>query len=154
MRFLIVALMIALLPLRGWTGEVMATEMASSQITQHHEQLDDAIELIAGHAHKQGISATFEGEKTAFEVQKSPFEAKGTQSAARHDCEGHAKADAAASADGHCDSCPACQACHTVALATVAFSLNLTFSSRTQPRPASTQFASATSALGQKPPIS
>ena len=47
MRFLVVALMIALLPLRGWAGEVMATEMASSQITHHHEQLDDAIELIA-----------------------------------------------------------------------------------------------------------
>ena len=53
MRFLVVALMIALLPLRGWAGEVMATEMASSQITHQHEQLDDAIELIAGHAHKQ-----------------------------------------------------------------------------------------------------
>ena len=154
MRFLVVALMIALLPLRGWTGEVMATEMASSQITHHHEQLDDAIELVAGHAHKQGVSATFEGEKTAFQVQKTTFEAKNTQSAAMHDCEGHANAGEAASADGHCDSCPACQACHTVALATAEPSLNLTFSSRTQPRPASTQFASATSALGQKPPIS
>ena len=142
MRVLVVALMIALLPLRGWTGEVMATEMASSQINQHHEQLDDAIELVAGHAHKQGLSATFKGEKTAFEVQKSPFEAKGTQSAAMHDCEGHAKADAAAPADGHCDSCAACQACHTVALATAEPSLTLTFSSRTLPRPAAAHFAS------------
>ena len=153
MRFLVVALMIALLPLRGWTGEVMATEMASGQISHQQVQLDDAIELVAGHAHKQGVSSTFEGEKTAFEVQKSPFEAKDTQNAAMHDCEGHAKADAGAPADGHCDSCAACQACHTVALATIAFSLNLTFSSRTQPRPASAHFASATSALGQKPPI-
>ena len=154
MRFLIVALMIALLPLRGWTGEVMATEMASGQFSHQQVQLDDAIELIAGHAHKQGVSATFEGKKTAFEVQKSPFEAKDTQSAAMHDCEGHAKADAAALADGHCDSCAACQACHTVALATAEPSLNLTFSSRTLLRPAAAHFASATAALGQKPPIS
>ncbi len=130
MRFLVLALMIVLLPLRGWAGEVMATEMASSQISHQHEQLDDAIELVAGHAHKQSVSATFEGQKTAFEVQKPPFEAKGTQSASMHDCEGHAKADEAAPADGHCDSCSACQACHTVALSTAAVSLSLTFSPR------------------------
>ena len=154
MRVLLIIFMVALLPLRGWAGEVMATEMASSQITHQHEQLDDAIELVAGHAHKQGVSATFKGKKAAFEVQKSPFEAKGTQSAAMHDCEGHAKADEASPADRHCDSCAACQACHTVALATAEPSLNLTFSSRTLPRPASAHFASATAALGQKPPIS
>ena len=154
MRFLVAALMIALLPLRGWTGEVMATEMASSQISHHHEQLDGAIELVSGHAHKQGVSATFEGQKAAFEAQKPTFEATDTQSAAMHDCEGHAKADEAAPADGHCDSCAACQACHTVALSTPAVSLNLTFSSRTLPRPAAAHFASAIAALGQKPPIS
>ena len=154
MRFLVVALMIALLPLRGWAGEVMATEMASSQISHQHEQLDDAIELVAGYAHKQVVSATFEGKKSAFEVRKPPFEAKDTQSAAMHDCEGHGKADEATPADGHCDSCAACQACHTVALSTAAVSLNLTFSSRTLPRPAAAHFASATAALGQKPPIS
>jgi hypothetical protein len=154
MRFFVLALMIALLPLRGWAGEVMATEMASSQISHQHEQLDNAIELVAGHAHKQVVSATFEGQKAAFEVQKPPLEAKDTQSAAMHDCEGHGKADETAPADGHCDLCAACQACHTVALSTAAVSLNLTFSSRTLPRPAATHFASATSALSQKPPIS
>ena len=154
MRYLVVALMIALLPLRGWTGEVMATEMASSRISNQHEQLDGAIELVAGHAHKQGISATFVSEKTAFELQKNPFEERNTQTAAMHDCESHGKADEAAPADGHCDSCAACQACHTVALSTAAVSLNLTFSSRTRPRPAAAQFASAITALGQKPPIS
>jgi hypothetical protein len=154
MRALLLIIMIALLPLRGWAGEMMATEMASSQISHQHEQLDDAIESVAGHAHKQVVSATFEGKKAAFEVQKLPFEAKDTQSAAMHDCEGHGKADEAAPADGHCDLCAACQACNTVALSTAAVSLNLTFSSRTLPRPAATHFASATSALSQKPPIS
>ena len=147
MRFLVAALMIALLPLRGWTGEVMATEMALNQIRHQHEQLGDAIELVAGHAHKQGVSATFEG-------RKKTFEARDTQSAAMHDCEGHTKADEAAQADSRCDSCSACQACHTVALSTPAAILKPTFSSRTQPHPAAAQFASAISALGQKPPIS
>ena len=154
MRVLLIIFMIALLPLRGWTGEVMATEMASSQISQQHEQLGDAIELVAGHAHKKGVSATFEGEKTAFAMPKGLLEAKNTDTSAMHDCEGHANADEAAPADGHCASCAACQACHTVALSTAEPSLNLTFSSRTQPHPAAAQFASAISALGQKPPIS
>jgi hypothetical protein len=157
MRFLVVALMIALLPLRGWAGEVMATEMASNQISQQHEQLDDAIESVAAHARKQGVSATFEGQKTAFEGQKPTFEAKDTQTAAMHDCEGHAKADAAAPANAQgdpCASCNICQACHTLAITPMAAVLNPVFTSRSLPLSADTAFASAPSALGQKPPIS
>lgn len=154
MRFLVLALMIALLPLRGWAGEVMATEMASSQMGPVHKQDDSAIILGASRTHIHLAKATFEGQKTAFHAQDPLFESKDAQTSAMHDCEGHTKADEAAPADAHCDSCPACQACHTVALATPAVDLNLTFSSRALPRPAAAQFASATAALGQKPPIS
>ncbi len=154
MRFLVLVLMIALLPLRGWAGEVMTTEMASSQISRQHEQLDNAIELIAGHVHKQGISDTFNGEKTAFEVPKALLEAKNTKTAAMHDCEGHAKADETTQTDSHCDVCPTCQACHTVALShleTHAASLAIP---PALPHSPAAQFASAVAALGQKPPIS
>jgi len=154
MRFLVLALMIALLPLRGWAGEVMATEMAASQMSSVHKQAESAINSIAYSARTHWDKATFEGQKTSFDAQNPIFEAKDAQTSAMHDCEGHAKADEVASAGAHCDSCPACQACHTVALATPAVDLNLTFSSRTLLRPAADHFASATAALGQKPPIS
>jgi len=124
MRFLVLALMIALVPLRGWAGEVMATEMASSQIKHQHEQLDNAIELIACNVHKQGISDTFKGEKTAFEVPNS----RG-------------------------DVCPI-QASYTEALShleTHAASLAIPPG---LPHSPAVQFASAVTALGQKPPIS
>lgn len=154
MRFFVLALMIALLPLRGWAGEVMATEMASSQMGPVHKQAEVAINLVATNTRHHWDKATFEGQKTLFDSQNQIFETKDVQAAAVHDCEGHAKTDEVASAGAHCDSCPACQACHTVALSAPAVDLNLTFSSRTQPRPAAAHFASATAALSQKPPIS
>ncbi len=153
MRFLVLALMIALVPLRGWAGEVMATEIASSQINQQHEQLHNAIELIACNVHKQGISDTFKGEKTAFEVPKALLETKNTKTAAMHDCEGHAKADAATQTDSRGDVCPI-QASHTEALShleTHAASLAIPPG---LPHSPAVQFASAVTALGQKPPIS
>ena len=147
MRFLVLALMIALLPLRGWAGEVMATEMASTQVVRAKAQAESATELVASDAKIHWTTGTFEGKKTV-------FEASHTKTSAIGDCEGHAKVDEAASVAAHCDSCPACQACHTVALSAAAADLNLTFSSRTLLRPAAAHFASATAALGQKPPIS
>ncbi len=153
MRFLVLALMIALLPLRGWAGEVMATEMALSQINPQHEQLDSAIELIAFNVHKQGIADTFKGEKTAFEVPKALLEAKNTKTAAMHDYQGHAKTDAATQTDSRGDVCPS-QASHTEALShleTHAASLAI---SPALPHSPAAQFASAVAALGQKPPIS
>jgi hypothetical protein len=154
MRFLILALMIALLPLRGWVSDAMATGMAASQMGPVHKQAEVAINLVAINAHHHWDKATFEGKKASFDPQNPLLEAKDTQTSATQDCEGHAKTDEVASAGAHCDSCPACQACHTVALSAPAVDLNLTFSSRSQPRPAAAHFASATAALGQKPPIS
>lgn len=147
MRFLVLALMIALLPLRGWAGEVMATEMASTQVVRAKTQAESATKLIASNANTHWTTGTFEGKKTV-------FEAAHTKTSAIGDCEGHAKVDEAASAVAHCDSCPACQACHTVALSVSAVDLNFSFSSHTLLRPAAAHFASATAALGQKPPIS
>jgi len=154
MRLMLLVLMMALLPLRGWAGEVMATEMASSQVSHQHGQRDDVIESIAGQVHKKGISDTFELEKTAFEVAKALLEANSTKTVAMHDCAGDAKGDDATQTDSRCDVCPACQACHTVALsqlethgASLAMPVAL-------PHSPAAQFVSAVAALGQKPPIS
>lgn len=51
MRALFFIIMIALLPLRGWAGEVMATDMASAQVMRAH--LPEHM-----HAHEQANKQT------------------------------------------------------------------------------------------------
>lgn len=154
MRFLVLALMIALLPLRVWAGEVMATEMASSQIVRIHKQTEYATELVAVRSRIHWANNGFDSKKTAFEAQKPTLEARAAITPAMHDCDGHVKTDESAPANAHCNSCSACQVCHTAALSTSAVILNPAFAPRTLPRAVAAQFASATPALGQKPPIS
>ena len=153
-RVMFIIFMVTLLPLRGWAGEVMATEMASSQIERTYHQAEFAIKLAADSHRINWAITNFEGEKSGLEAQKRLFEVNATKTTVMHDCEGHVEANSTAPADAHCDSCPACQACHTVALSTAEASLNSAFLSRTLPRPAAAHFASAIAALGQKPPIS
>jgi hypothetical protein len=137
MRHLVLALMIVVLPLRGWAGDVMATQMASAPIA--------TISGAAG-AHEITAAASFDHENQAVE---SPH--------AMPDCHeqmaGHAEADNAASTD-HCGTCQACQACHSVALSPSPLAITGSFTSP-QLRPTrAAAFTSAASALGQKPPIS
>lgn len=142
MRHLLLALMIVLLPLRGWAGDAMATGMATAPL-QHQQS---AMEVIAGHAHEPGS------------VSHSAHEmASHAPAQALHDCAEQADdqpAQAGNAHDGHCNTCEACQACHTVALSPVTAGLNTSFNAPTQPRAMAAQFTSAPAALGQKPPIS
>ena len=149
-RFLLILFMLALLPLRGWAAEVMATEMASSQVVRVNSPTGLAAKSMANKLSMSRATDTLA-------VQKSTFEILQTKTPEMHDCEGHAAADSAASTDAHadaCATCQACQACHSLALSVAVFSLNPTFASRTLPRSAAIPFSSATTALGQKPPIS
>lgn len=137
MRHLILALMIVLLPLRGWAGDAMATRMASAAI---------ATESGAASVHEMMATASLDHPKEVFEVVH-----------AVSDCHerfaGKLETDQIASND-HCGTCQACQACHTVALSPSPLSVSASFTSP-QLRPARTAaFTSAASALGQKPPIS
>lgn len=139
MRRLIFVLMIALLPLRGWMGEAMATEMA----TMH---------LIAGQAINTPANANF-GTKTAASASFSSMSA----SAMPADCEMHANAASEASgasdASASNQTCTDCQSCHAAGLVT---SVQIT-SAVTLHNPAPVAhvslFVSANLALGQKPPI-
>ena len=56
MRFLIVALMIFLLPLRGWTGDAMATHMASQAVSSPTAE---------GPVHKAGAAADCAGHEAS-----------------------------------------------------------------------------------------
>ena len=143
--------MIALLPLRGWMGDAMATQMAVQalqSVSASSLATTVADELATGAKSVQSSAAV------AHATASLAVELAGGMSV---DCMSHDR-DAAethgASTGPDCNNCSACQACHTVAL------------SPGGPDPvASTQpgmlraggmipFASAEAASGQKPPIS
>lgn len=138
MRLLLLALMIALLPLRGWVGDVMAMEMpaglpfATNNIATHADTT-----AAIGHIHVNS------------EASHTP-------------CHGHdsaavdARADNAGSHDnpGQCSHCSACQICHTVAVTTfVRLAVDTALPHLLWPA-GGLQFASAIPAPRLKPPIS
>lgn len=129
MRHIILALMIILLPVRGWVGDVMATEMVSGQgmylQMASHAGADQSDQTRLAHA--------------------------------MPDCAGHSAAaqdTPESEPDAHCATCSACQACHTVALLPEAANSVAVSPSPALPHSTATVFASAHVALGQKPPIS
>lgn len=143
MRHLIFALMIALLPLRGWMGDAMATQMAvqALQTAQAPAGL-----LVGDEPASSGLTAQHHGAAASFAVGMAS------------DCATHVSDDSAsggaASVDANCENCPACQACHTVALSAVEH--RQAAHAPPGPIPGSSMmfFASADPASGQKPPIS
>ena len=140
MRQIIVALMIALRPLRAWVGDAMATEMASG--APAHTQI--ATETIAASAHTARAVVVFDHVSS---VQPP--------AAAAADCAGHGThAPATEVADAPCHSCSACQACHTVALSSSVAHTDSFYKQPALTHAPAAQFASAVAALGQKPPIS
>jgi hypothetical protein len=148
MRRLLFALMIALLPLHGWIGDAMATEMAVAQL--QHPQL--ATKITAVHAHEMDTGAHFFHEGAAPEaVLEQPLLQEGQVA---HDCAGQSSDNPFHAANAYCESCAACQVCHMVALSPVVADLNHFISACTLPHAAAAAFTSAEAALGQKPPIS
>ena len=123
-----------MLPLRGWAGDVMATQMASAAI---------AVESGAASAHKANASASPNHSNQAtpdcHEALENPADSDNVQGSA-------------ADSD-HCGTCQACQACHTVALLPAMLEI-MTSKNVPQLRPMRSAYTSAAAALGQKPPIS
>jgi len=137
MRHLVLALMIVLLPLRGWAGDAMVTQRASAAITT---------ETGAANAHEIAVSASFSHKNQTLAVAQ-----------AMPDCHdqvaSHQESDQTTS-DDHCGTCQACQACHTVALSPSSLEVSTSFTSPTLRPTRAATFTSAAAALGQKPPIS
>ena len=138
MRHLFFILMIALLPLRGWVSDAMATSMVTAQVQQH-----GTIKTIATNAHDAWTNAQKDARTAVVDAQQ-----------ADGDCVEHTAGDVNHEADAHCNACSACQACHAVALSLVAAHMTTASNPRTLPRAAVAQFVSAERALDQKPPIS
>ena len=155
-------LMILLLPLRGWAGDAMATNMAAGQLSsvQVAQKRGAAVatEIIATNSQGTGAPAQFHAKKADHHASG------GLQPVAKasptHDC---ADMQAAAPDSHHavessspidCGVCPSCQACHTVALSLKSEKTASVINPLAQPQAAVQTFASADTALNQKPPIS
>ena len=146
MRLLVLILMIALLPLRALAGDVMATQMAGSAA---------AIEKRAARAHETGVRSTFDYHKQLVQLVEAHKAVPDCheQAASHHDA-GDIGPSVSTQVNDHCNTCAACQACHTVALSPSAPTGIALFASPQLRQTSSAVFTSADAALGQKPPIS
>lgn len=137
MRHLFLALMVVLLPLRGWVGDAMAMELLGTALPQP----------AAMHAMHDG-------------TRGSDAQTDAGQPIALHaDCPGHAgaanvPADDAAHASTDCATCSACQICHSVGLTPIVPQLAAAPLTASQPQGHALHFSSAERAPGFKPPIS
>ncbi|MES2941753.1 MAG: hypothetical protein V4772_02660 [Pseudomonadota bacterium] len=125
MRYLIVIIMIALLPLRGWAGHVMAVDMASLQVA--------AAKKAAASQAANDIIAAMPADCPML-AQAGADEEPATSSA-------------------HC-SCDTCELCLALASVKDSGFFQAVFTPHTAPRAANTGFSSADRSAGLKPPIS
>lgn len=134
MRRLFVALMILMLPLRGWIGDVMAMELLQPALQAVHAPASTAAEA-SPHAHHGDGHAMHDA----------------------HAGDGHAAQGAADGHAGHGSShlaCTACQVCHSVAMAETAPALGGEALPHAAPQAALPHFASADARRLAEPPIS
>jgi len=130
MRRWFVLIMIALLPIRGWVGDVMAADMVTQRLATVQQ-----VQVVA----------------------QQPADATADPHA---DCHGKAAAHSPAPATDSattatdCGSCTSCQVCHSVGMATVAGASPFVPAPHAAPPVRGTHFASAEPARGFKPPIS
>jgi hypothetical protein len=138
MRRLVFILMIALLPLRGWMGEAMATEMA-------------AMYFAATPAKNTSNRAIFDIEIGALNFSTISSGTGTPMAAMPADCEMHAKSETGVQSSRQL--CSHCQACHAVGLAGTVKIISKLAPYNPVPAAHVSLFASAKVALSQKPPI-
>jgi hypothetical protein len=134
MRRFIFILMIALLPLRGWMGEAMATQMATTNLIA-----SQAINTPAG---------------AAFDTKTGTSPLLSSMSAMPAGCEMHANAALdSADASAPTKTCTDCQSCHAAGLLCTVHIISGITTHNPAPAAHVSLFVSANLALGQKPPI-
>ncbi len=140
MRTLLLALMIALLPIRGWLGDAMAVEMVRHSLPTVASLVSETSSsgAMAAEAHCHGAM----GADSSMDAMADPT--------GSHDSSNDNGAD-----HQGCGTCTACQVCHTVALGGMPPLIDTVHSAPQAPPAAhATRFASAEPAPGLKPPIS
>jgi len=142
MRTLLLALMIALLPIRGWLGDAMAFEMVRHSLPAAAAVSMASSATTASEAHcHEGMVA----DSGAMSMDMSMNMADHTG--------GHDNSDNGAGHQG-CGTCTACQVCHTVALGGMPLIDIVHSAPQAPPAAHAARFASAEPAPGLKPPIS
>ena len=97
MRLLLLAIIIVLLPLRGWVGDAMAMQMAAQGLSQK------VANAGAAAAHTDEVAAPVHWHSDAPQTDATPVAG---------DCAGHAGSGNPSSPElSHCQSCVACQVC-------------------------------------------
>ncbi|MGJ7611767.1 MULTISPECIES: hypothetical protein [unclassified Variovorax] len=147
MRTLLLALMIALLPIRGWLGDAMAVEMVKHSLpVAAAASASTATAATEAHCHE----AMQAGDHGGMDMQTSAAADMPDPSAhATHDAHDSAGAD-----HQGCGTCTACQVCHTVALGGMPLVDTVHGAPQAPPAAHASRFASAEPAQGLKPPIS
>lgn len=137
MRTLLLALMIALLPIRGWLGDAMAVEMVRHSLPAASLVAEASAASVAADAHCHEAMA---------------MEADSGMDTMAHHAGSH---DDNGGADHQgCGTCTACQVCHTVALGGMPVVDTVHSAPQAPPAARAARFASAEPAPGLKPPIS
>ena len=128
MRYLLVALMIVLLPLRGWAGNVMAVDMAAQQVLMAQTAtVDTAIAAESAMPADCPMQAQAAADKSS---------------------------DAAQTTGSHCNGCNTCQLCLTLASFTWTHSPAGPIKPHAAPSAIGIRFSNADSVASLKPPIS
>ena len=128
MRCLLIAVMIVLLPLRGWAGNAMAVDMATQQVLMAQADAASTAAMLA---------------ESAMPVD-CPMHVQAVAD----------KADQTSPAGAHCHSCDTCQLCLALASWTHHDWPAGAMSRPGAPLLANTSFRSADTAASLKPPIS
>jgi hypothetical protein len=141
MRFLLVALMIALLPVRAWLGDAMAMQTLSG--------FSETIEIVAISAGNIRAGATFYQDLTAL-----PLPCHATAATPHHASNAATPPEACEHTDcADCHLCPLCQLCHSMVLVLAVAPWPLLALPAQWTHGDQTLFASAPRAPHLKPPI-
>lgn len=143
MRTLLLALMIALLPIRGWLGDAMAVEMVRHSLPAASAAAM-ATAATQAHCHEAMEAAEAADGMDHMAMSLADHHAGSQHNGSDNDDAGHQG----------CGTCTACQVCHTVALGGMPFVDIVHSAPQAPPAAHATRFASAEPAPGLKPPIS
>lgn len=127
MRILLLALMIVLLPVRGWMGDTMAAQMLAQKL--HGQSASAAVDP------EDAAKAAVMPDCPGHEAEAGPDDAPQTEKL-----------------NADCGTCSACQVCHSSACLGNASALSLLKVPHATPRSGLMTFASVDPLAGFKPP--
>lgn len=142
MRTLLLAIMIVLLPVRGWLGDAMAIEMV-------RHSLPAAMAMASQEAAPMATAAAEAHCHEAMDAGGSGMSMDMSSHGSSHDGSSSDHSD-----HQGCGTCTACQVCHTVALGGLPLADTVNDVPRMQPMAHAARFVSAEPVSGLKPPIS